>query len=124
MMYRFMADLVVLFHFAFILFGTFGGLLIRVKKRFLWIHLPVVVWITMIEFVGWICPLTPLENHLRQVGGAAGYQGGFVEHYILPIIYPAGLTRNIQIGLGLSALAINILIYFYVYRYYRKRDRA
>ncbi|MEM7397091.1 MAG: DUF2784 domain-containing protein [Verrucomicrobiota bacterium] len=120
MIYRLLADGVLLFHFAFILFGLFGGLLILRRRIFLWIHLPVVAWIVAIEFVGWICPLTPLENRLRAAGGEAGYQGGFVEHYILPIIYPAGLTRNIQIVLGLIALGINGLIYGLVWRRLRR----
>ncbi len=78
------------------------------------IHIPTAIWISLIEFKGWICPLTPLENGLRAASGAAGYDGGFVEHYLIPIIYPAGLTPDIQVLLGIAAALLNISIYIYV----------
>ena len=109
--YRILADGVVILHLFFILFVIFGGLLVLRRTRLLWAHLPAVVWGALIEFVGWICPLTPLENWLRFQGGEAGYTGGFVEHYIIPVIYPDGLTRGIQIGLGIMVLVINLAVY-------------
>lgn len=114
MSYRLLADLVVVFHLLFILFGLFGGLLGLWRKWLLLLHLPAAAWIAMIEFTGWICPLTPLENRLRNAGGEASYHGGFIEHYLIPVIYPPGLTPQIQTLLGLLAVAINIMIYAYV----------
>jgi len=76
-----------------------------------WLHVPAVIWGVMIEFGGWVCPLTPLENYLREAGGLVGYEGDFIAHYILPILYPAALTRSWQIFLGACALVINLLIY-------------
>jgi hypothetical protein len=86
---RIAADLVVLAHLGFILFVILGGLLVLRWPRMAWIHLPAVIWGALIEFAGWICPLTPLENWLREASGTAGYQGGFIEHYLVPIVYPA-----------------------------------
>lgn len=111
MFYQILADIVVLIHFAFILFVVAGGFLVLRWRRISWIHIPAAVWGTLIEFAGWICPLTPLENQLRAEAGATGYESSFVEHYILPIIYPDALTRNIQILFGLIVLMINLSIY-------------
>lgn len=111
MAYGIAADLVVLLHFAFILFVVLGGLLLLKWPRLAWLHLPAALWGALIEFTGWICPLTPLENWLREIGGASGYSGGFVEQYILVLIYPAGLTREIQLFLGLGVLVLNAAIY-------------
>ncbi|NMG77080.1 DUF2784 domain-containing protein [Aromatoleum diolicum] len=108
---RLAADLVVLIHFAFIVFVIAGGLLVLRHPRVAWLHLPVVAWGAGIEFVGGICPLTPLENALRRAAGEAGYAEGFLEHYLLPLIYPAALTYEVQIGLGLFVLLVNALIY-------------
>lgn len=105
------ADFVVLLHFTFILFVVLGGLLLLKWPRLVWIHLPAVAWGVLIEFTGWICPLTPLENWLRLAGGAGGYSGGFVEQYILALIYPAGLTREVQFFLGLGVLIVNMAVY-------------
>lgn len=115
------ADLVVLIHFAFIVFVIAGGWLVLRHPRVAWLHLPVVAWGAGIELVGWICPLTPLENALRRAAGEAGYAEGFIEHYLLPLIYPAGLTHEIQIGLGLFVLIVNALIYGIVVLH-RRRD--
>lgn len=114
--YKFLADSVVIFHFVFIVFGLLGGLLVLWRRWAIWLHLPAAVWIGVIELKGWICPLTPLENHLRRAGGASGYEGGFVEHYLIPIIYPEGLTREIQIVLGAAAIAVNLVVYGFVRR--------
>jgi Protein of Unknown function (DUF2784) len=109
-----LADLVVLVHFAFVLFVVFGGLLALRWPRMMYLHLPAAVWGTFIELAGGICPLTPLENSLRRSAGLAGYEGGFVEHYILPVLYPAGLTRGIQLTLGMLVIAINLAIYAWI----------
>lgn len=121
MSFRFLADIIVVFHFAFILFAVLGGILSIWWRKIIWLHVPVALWAALIEFVGWICPLTPLENWLRIRGGEAGYSGGFVEHYILPILYPIGLTREIQVVLGAFVIAVNLLIYWHVYK---KRKRG
>lgn len=111
-----LADLVVLLHLAFILFVMLGGLLVLRRRRLMWLHLPIVVWGAAIEFVGWICPLTPLENRLRAAAGEAGYSGGFIEHYLIPLIYPAGLTRELQWLLGALVLLVNAAVYWRVLR--------
>jgi hypothetical protein len=110
------ANLLVLAHLVFILFVGFGGLLVLRWKWLIWVHLPAAAWGALIEFGGWICPLTPLENSLRQIAGAKGYSGGFIEHYLLPLIYPADLTRELQMILGGGVLLINLLIYGLVFR--------
>ncbi len=125
MIFRLLADLTVLVHLAFVLFAVLGGTLVLRWRRVAWAHLPTVLWAALIEFVGWICPLTPLENWLRRQSGALGYSGGFIEHYVIPLLYPVGLTRQVQIVLGLLVLAINAGIYGWVLRrYLRSRERA
>ena len=111
MLYAALANLVALAHFLFILFVVFGGLLVFWKPWLVFVHLPVAVYGVLIEWVGWVCPLTPLENHLRREAGQAGYAGGFVERYLLPLIYPEEFTRNTAIVLGALVLASNVLIY-------------
>jgi hypothetical protein len=111
-----MADLVVVIHFAFVLFVVLGGLLVLRWRWLAYLHLPAAVWGTLIEFAGWICPLTPLEKSLRQTAGGEGYAGSFVEHYILPLLYPTALTRNIQLLLGTGVLVVNLVIYAIVLR--------
>jgi len=120
MFYRFLADGVALSHFAFIVFVLFGGLLALRWRWVPWIHLPAAAWGASIEFWGWICPLTPLENFLRRAGGSGGYSGGFIERYLLPIIYPTQLTREIQLLLGCSLVLLNIVIYISVWRQFRR----
>ena len=105
------ADLAALAHFAFVLFVVLGGVLAWRWRGLIWVHLPCALWGAWIELSGGICPLTPLENWLRARAGETGYGGGFVEHYLLPVLYPAGLTRGTQIGLGLVVVAINVAIY-------------
>lgn len=116
MTYRILADGVVLLHFTFILFVLFGGLIVLKWRWVGWLHIPAFVWGVLIEFAGWWCPLTPLENWLRREGGAASYPTGFIEHYILPVIYPSALTREIQFVLGAVVLVINVVIYSVVLR--------
>jgi hypothetical protein len=117
---RVLADLVVITHFLFIAFVLFGGLLVLRWHRVAWVHLPAMTWGAAIEFFGWICPLTPLENSLRRASGAAAYNEGFVEHYLLPIIYPGGLTRGIQVLLGCAVLVLNFAVYFVAWRRLRE----
>ena len=121
MHYGLLADLTVLVHAAFILFAVCGGLLVLRWPRTAWLHVPAVLWAAFIEFSGRICPLTPLENHYRELAGESGYSGGFIEHYVLPVIYPAGLTRDIQLWLGLGVLVVNIVAYGIVIRRAVKR---
>jgi uncharacterized protein DUF2784 len=106
-----LADLVVVLHFAFVLFVVFGGLLALRWPKMVYVHLPAALWGAFIELAGGICPLTPLENALRAQSGRPGYAGGFVEHYVLPLLYPAGLTRNTQLILGALVIGINLFIY-------------
>ncbi len=121
MLFQALADLVVVVHFGFIVFALLGALLALRWPGVLWVHAPAAIWAVAIELGGWICPLTPLENRLRSAGGAAGYPGGFIEHYLLPVIYPPGLTREVQIVLGLGLLAVNALVYRAVWRRWRRR---
>ena len=107
----FAADALVVLHLAFVLFVVFGGLLVWRWPRWAWVHVPAFAWGAVIEFNNWVCPLTPLEQRFRVAAGEAGYSGGFVEHYLLPLLYPEGLTREIQLGLGLFVLAVNALVY-------------
>jgi hypothetical protein len=105
------ADAVVLLHLAFILFVALGGLLALRWPRVAWAHLPAVIWGTLIELTGWICPLTPLENRLRAAAGDPTYTGGFIDRYIIPIVYPAGLTRGMQLVLAAAVIVVNLFIY-------------
>jgi Protein of Unknown function (DUF2784) len=116
MLYRFLADVVLVAHAGFVVFVVLGGLLVLRWRRVLWLHLPAALWGMLIEIAGWTCPLTPLENELRHRGGQAGYSGGFVERYIVSILYPHELTRTTQIVLGIFVLGINLVIYWQVFR--------
>ena len=111
MWYGALADLVVVVHLAFVAFVVLGGLLVLRHPRIAWLHVPAAVWGVLIEFTGGVCPLTPLENALRQRGGELGYSGGFIDHYLIPLLYPSGLTRNAQIVLGSLALVLNLAVY-------------
>ena len=111
MVYKLLADFVVLLHLAFIIFVIFGGLLALKNVKWAWLHVPAAVWGGLVEFAGWICPLTPLENWFYIQGGAGTYQERFIAHYLLPIIYPTELTRNVQIILGAGVVLINLTIY-------------
>ena len=111
MSWRVLADAVVLLHLAFVVFAVAGGLL---ALRWRWVallHLPALAWAAFVEFSGRTCPLTPLENALRAAGGEAGYEGGFVEHYLLPVLYPADLTRGLQWALGTGLVVFNLAVY-------------
>src|SRR5262249_29945835 len=121
MIYRALADIVVLIHGAFVLFVVFGAVLVIAWPRVAWIHTPCAVWGVLIEFAGWICPLTPLENALRHRAGEAGYTGGFVEHYVLHALYPDAFTRQIQWALGGFVAIVNIAAYAYILARLRRR---
>jgi len=110
------ADGVVLLHFAFVLFVAAGGLLVLRWRGFAWLHIPAASWGVLVELAGWTCPLTPLENRLRMNAGEAAYDAGFVEHYILPLLYPADFTRDTQLALGIAALGLNLAIYAWILR--------
>jgi hypothetical protein len=114
--FRGLADLVLLVHLLFVVFVVGGGLLVLRRPRLAWVHVPVALYGALIEFAGFICPLTPLENWLRRLGGEAGYEGGFVEHYVTAALYPSGLTREIQIGIGVGVLVLNAVVYAMVVR--------
>jgi len=116
MPYSFLADAVVVLHLAFVVFVVCGGLLVLWRRSTAFIHLPAAIWGVYIEFSGRICPLTPLENHLRAMAGDAAYSGDFVERYLMPVLYPPDLRRDVQIALGLLALAVNAAVYFYAWR--------
>jgi hypothetical protein len=120
--FRAVPDAIVVLHLAFVAFVGLGGLLVLRWRWIAWLHVPAVLWGVAIEFGGWICPLTPLENSLRQRSGAAGYEGDFVAHYVVPVLYPAGLTHQSQLILGAFAVGINLLLYAYnLLRYTRTR---
>ncbi len=111
MLYRILADALVAFHLGFVLFVVLGGLLVLRFPRVAWLHLPAAAWGAWVEWTDTLCPLTPLENHLRRLGGEAGYSGGFIAHYLLPVLYPAALTRGIQYVLGGLVIGVNLLAY-------------
>jgi hypothetical protein len=123
-MYALLADLTVVLHLAFVVFVVFGGLAVLRWPRLIRLHLPAAVWGVLIEFAGWICPLTPLENWLRGRSGEAGYEGGFIEHYVTALLYPAGLSRTTQWVLGGLALAVNAAVYAMVVRRRRASSLA
>ena len=120
-MYRFFADVLVVVHFLFILFVVAGGMLILYRPRLVFLHLPAVIWGAAVELCGWICPLTPLENYFRRIAGDAGYSGGFIEHYLVPLIYPENLTAETQYIFGGLVIVVNLIFYFILWR--RKRVR-
>ena len=123
MSFRILADLLVIIHAGFVAFVVLGGLLALKWPRVAWIHLPACIWGALIEFQGWICPLTPLEKWLRIKAGQTGYSGGFVQHYLVPLIYPAGLTEQTATLLGIFVLVVNVIIYACVVVSLRRRRR-
>ncbi|MFI8744640.1 DUF2784 domain-containing protein [Pseudomonas sp. NPDC077186] len=121
MLLRLAADALVLLHLAFILFVLGGGLLLLRWPRLAWLHLPAVAWGATVEFFHLLCPLTPWENQLRRAAGQAGYDGGFVEHYLIPLIYPAGLTAQLQLWLGAVVLLVNGAVYGWLIWRWKRR---
>jgi hypothetical protein len=124
MIYRAAADGVLILHAAFVLFVTVGGLLVLRWPALAWSHVPAVVWAAFVEFTGRICPLTPLEVALRGHAGEEGYAGDFMEHYIVSLLYPDGLTRYTQTALGALVVAVNVLIYVAVAMRWRRRTKS
>jgi uncharacterized protein DUF2784 len=116
MWYSWLADLILCIHAGFVLFVICGGLLVLRWRRIAWLHLPAATWGAIVEFGGWVCPLTPLENWLRQQAGESGYRSDFVAYYLWPVLYPDGLTRDIQLMLGTAVLAINVSVYGWLWR--------
>ena len=121
MIYSFLADLLVVFHLVFILYVIAGALLIVKWPKTLWLHLPSCFWGMTVEFTGWFCPLTPWEIQLRMLAGEEGYTGSFIEHYLIPIIYSSGLTREVQMVLGGTVLILNLSLYTLILIKRRKR---
>jgi hypothetical protein len=115
------ADAVLLLHLLFIVFAVFGAALLWRWPRVVWLHVPAMLWGAYVEFSGELCPLTPLENRLRRAAGEQGYGGGFVEHYLLPLIYPEALTRDVQTLLGAGIVLINVLLYGWWFAKGRRR---
>ena len=122
MIYRALADLVLVAHLAFAVFTVLGGLLVLRQRSLLWLHLAAVLWGVAIQWANWTCPLTPLESHLRVMGGDVGYRGGFIEHYVSMVLYPENLTIELRYLLGVVLIAVNLVIYGYLFM--RKWRRA
>ncbi len=122
MPYALLADLVLVLHASFILFVVFGGVLVFWRRGLAWLHVPAALWGILIEFQGWVCPLTYLENDLRAAAGKSGYAGGFIDHYLAPLVYPSALTSDTQFLLGLAVLFINAIIYTLVWRNLRTKS--
>ncbi len=126
-MWHLFADVVLVVHVAFVVFVAAGGLAVRRWPRVAWVHVPAAAWGAAVEFAGWVCPLTPLENALRARAGAAPYESDFVARYLLPLLYPDGLSRPAQIALGLVVVALNLVLYGSLLRQRRSgcsRDRT
>lgn len=111
-----LADLVVILHLSFILFVILGGLLVLWRRWVMWLHLPAAAWGAWVSAAGWICPLTPFENWLRAHAGEVRYTGDFASHYIMPLVYPEGLTRELQVVIAVIVLVVNAGVYAVVIR--------
>jgi len=116
MIFSLLADLAVVVHVIFVLFVVCGGLVVLRWPRLAWLQLPSALWGAIIELEGWVCPLTYLENHFRRLGGAVGYGGSFIEHYLEPLLYPLGLTSRFQVVMGIGVLGLNAALYFRLWR--------
>ncbi len=123
MLWGLLADAVVVAHLAFVAFVVAGGLLALRWPRVAWLHVPAALWGAAIELGGWVCPLTPLENRLRTLAGEPGYGGGFVERYLIPVLYPPGLDRELQLALGVGVVVVNLIAYGAVLALYSRRTR-
>ncbi len=120
-MYPLLADLVLIVHLAFVVFVVWGGLLVLKWRWIAWLHLPAAVWGAVVEFTGWICPLTPLENRLREQGGEASYRSDFIAEHLLPLLYPESLTHNVQLLLGTGVVVLNAAVYWGLWQMQRRR---
>jgi uncharacterized protein DUF2784 len=123
MIYRLLADLVLVLHFAFVIFAVFGGALVLRYPNMLKVHLLALSWAIVVQWADWVCPLTPLENYLRGLGGGAGYDGSFVEHFVLKILYPQELTPELRTMLGLALIIMNVAVYTFVMAGKRRQAR-
>src|SRR5215207_2277835 len=119
---RILGNLVLVFHFAFALFSALGGFLVLWKRWLAWFQIPAVLWSSFVNLFSHVCPLTPLENRFRRLAGQTGYEGGFIEHYITPLIYPGGMPRRMELIAGYSVLIGNAFIYALVVALRRRRD--
>ena len=119
-MYKLFANLTLIAHLIFILFVIFGGLLFFIFSKIFYIHLPALLWGIYIELTNSVCPLTYLENWFLNKAELATYSNGFINNYLYPIIYPEGLTNNIQIYLGITLIVINILIYGFIFKNFQR----
>lgn len=118
--YGVLADGVLVAHLAFVVFVVVGGFLALRWRRLVWLHVPCALWGAYVELAGKVCPLTPLENRLRRLAGEAGYGGGFIERYLMPVLYPGELTREIQIALGVAVIVLNAVVYTILVRRARR----
>jgi len=123
MSYHLLADAVAIIHGAFVVFVVVGGFMALRWHRLAWLHIPAAAWGVLIEYGGWTCPLTPLENALRARAGVAGYAGGFIEHFVLRSLYPSGLTSRVRLSLGSLALLVNVVAYALIVRRYKRPRR-
>jgi hypothetical protein len=123
MPYALLADVVVVVHVLFVVFAVAGGLAVVRWPRLAFFHVPCALWAVLVALAGWICPLTPLENWLRERAGDPTYETTFIEHYVLPILYPSALTRGAQVGLGVVVLTVNVAAYTWVWRRVAARGR-
>ena len=121
MIFRLAAELVILVHFAFVAFVVLGASLVFYRPWIAFVHVPAVLWGAATELLGIVCPLTPLEQRLWRFAGETGYAGDFIDHYLTPILYPAGLTRGVQVALGSALLALNLAVYGWVLVHLRQR---
>ena len=115
-MYPLLADLVLIVHLAFVVFVLCGGLLVLRWRWIAWLHMPTIAWGAFVEFSGWICPLTPLENWLRAQGGETAYRSDFIAQYLLPVLYPGDLTRDLQLLLGTVVVVLNTAVYWWLWQ--------
>lgn len=122
--YQFLADMVLLAHLVFIVFALAGGLLLLRWPRLIWLHIPAMMWAVFVEVTARVCPLTPLENYFRELAGGNAYQGAFIERYLLPLLYPAGLTPAIQLLLAGAIVVLNAIIYTVFIRVRKRKYRV
>ena len=120
LVYAVLANLVVIGHLAFVAFVVLGGLLVLRRPKLAWLHLPCAAWGALVELAGWICPLTPLEQSFRERAGMGSYATSFLEHYLIPLLYPGALTRGIQLGLGVGVVVLNVAVYALAWRRRRR----